>query len=95
MGRGLLGGTIFIALTVGGLIKIFLGFRKGNQAQSQEVWLIFLATLFQMTALLIFVPFPWQRYVIPLLPFSVFWISLGFSPFFNYLTKKNQTVTPK
>ena len=95
MGRGLLGGTVFIALTVGGLIKIFLGFRKGNQAQSQEVWLIFLATMFQMAALLIFVPFPWQRYVIPLLPFSVFWISLGFSPFFNYLSKKNQTVTPK
>ncbi|MFO7945171.1 MAG: hypothetical protein R6U51_12825 [Anaerolineales bacterium] len=95
MGRGLLGGTIFLALTVGGLIKIFFGFRKENQAQNQEIWLIFFATLFQKAALLIFVPFPWQRYAIPLLPFSVFWISLGLSPFLNYVFKKIKTIIPK
>lgn len=95
IGRGILGGTMFISLTIGGLIKTLFGFRNEKESKSQEIWLIFFATLFQMTALLIFVPFPWQRYVVPLLPFIVFWISLGFSPFINYLFKKIKTLIPK
>jgi len=95
IGRGRLGGTVFISLTIGGLIKTLFGFRNEKESKRQEIWLIFFATLFQMAALLIFVPFPWQRYVVPLLPFIVFWISLGFSPFINYLFKKIKTLIPK
>ena len=95
IGRGILGGTVFISLTIGGLIKNLFGFRNEKQSNRQEILLIIFATLFQMAAILTFVPFPWQRYVIPLLPFSVFWISLGFSPFFNNLMKKIKIIISK
>jgi uncharacterized membrane protein len=38
--------------------------------------------------LVLFLPLPWQRYVIPLLPFSVFWIISGLVPLVDGLRRE-------
>lgn len=88
-GRGLIFGSIWITLTAGGVFFTLAKLHTHSQSRRHDLILLLLATLAQASALLLFVPIPWQRYVMPLLPLVTLWIALGMSPFFD-LFKKNK-----
>ena len=50
---------------------------KSEHHQKRALLLLMIATVFQAIALLIAVPLPWQRYVIPLVPFVCIWTAYG------------------
>lgn len=85
-GRGLIAGGIFLTLTLGGILFSIFETVQDNSPDLEQLSLVFLATLGQSTALLLFVPLPWQRYVIPLLPFSIFWLTRGVLPLLRPLS---------
>ena len=73
LGRGFFGGGLLFALTLAGIL---LGFRLAKNPEPsfrRSFLLIFLAMVFQAMALIIWVPLPWQRYVIPLVPYACIW----------------------
>lgn len=77
--RGLIPGALLLA---SGLVGLGLGVIqswRGTEERRQALALLALATLFQAGALLVVVPLPWQRYVIPAVPFTCLWaaVSLG------------------
>lgn len=82
--RGLVGGSLFLALAVIGLIAALLQIKKSTPDDRRKLALLLLSMFMQTAALLVFVPLPWQRYVIPVLPFLCIWIAyaLGY-PFKN------------
>lgn len=80
LGRGLIWGSLFFALAVGGLFWELRNLPERTIREKQDIFLVLLATFFQAAALLLFVPLPWQRYTMPLLPFVSFWIALGLQP---------------
>ncbi len=77
-GRGLYGGALFLALTIlgmgRGVREIWKGRAAFGEAQAaRKVACLLGATALQGGALLLMIPLPWQRYVIPLLPMVVLW----------------------
>ena len=75
--RGLIGGGISMGLTLLGIT--FAGTQiPGLSPQKRKVLILFLlATGIQICGLIIFVPLPWQRYVIPQVPFVCIWAGYG------------------
>ena len=75
--RGFIGGGISMILTLLGITL------AGNQIlalspnKRKIIILFLLATVIQTFGLIIFVPIPWQRYVIPLVPFICIWAGYG------------------
>ena len=69
-------GSIFLFITIFGVILAIL-----EQARSPETYRnttdLLIGTLIQFTALLVFIRFPFQRYVLPLIPFSIIWILIA------------------
>lgn len=90
LGRGLILGSIWITLTAGGIFFTLTKLHTHSQSRRRDLVLLLLATFAQVSALLIFVPIPWQRYVMPLLPLVTLWIALGMSPFLDLVTKNVQ-----
>jgi len=74
-GRGLIGGGILLIFTLVGLIVTALQLPSLSGTQKTNTWIWILSTL-GMILILLF-PLPWQRYAVPLLPLSVFWIISG------------------
>ncbi len=82
-GRGLYGGALFLALTLLGMGR---GVREiwkertafGEAQAARKVACLLGATALQGGALLLMIPLPWQRYVIPLLPMVVLWQAYAF-----------------
>ncbi len=77
-GRNLYGGGFFLALTLlgmgRGVREVIRGRTAFGEAQAtRKVVCLLAATLLQGGALLVMIPLPWQRYVIPLLPMVVLW----------------------
>ena len=82
-GRGLYGGALFLALTLlgmgRGVREIWKGRTAFGEAQAaRKVACLLGATALQGGALLLMIPLPWQRYVIPLLPMVVLWQAYAF-----------------
>lgn len=73
--RGLLPGGLLFALGLAGMAILALRFGRGAREKSRAQLLVWLATLAQAAGLLLTVPLPWQRYVIPLVPFTCLWAS--------------------
>jgi hypothetical protein len=71
--RGLVGGTLLLVLTITGMLHGALMVRRPNQDRQRALVITLLATVMQITALVITIPLPWQRYSIPLLPFASLW----------------------
>ncbi len=89
-GRGIIPGSIFLTLTAGGVFFSLSQIPHLSSSHKRSHILLLLATLAQTSALLIVVPIPWQRYVMPLLPFATLWIALGMSPFFDFLSQQKE-----
>jgi len=71
--------TIFLVLTLSGFILgIVRSLSRSETSNSTTIYFL-LATTIQFFTILFLLPLPWQRYIIPLLPFSCIWASLGFT----------------
>jgi 4-amino-4-deoxy-L-arabinose transferase-like glycosyltransferase len=75
--RGLIPGGIMLALTLSGILCGISLIRKKTDAKRKNITLLLLATVSQFIALMIWVPLPWQRYAIPLVPFICLWQALA------------------
>ncbi|MEW5869519.1 MAG: phospholipid carrier-dependent glycosyltransferase [Chloroflexota bacterium] len=71
--RNLIGAGLFMVLTLFGLATALLAIPKTGAARRKTILLLLSATLLQALILILAVPLPWQRYVMPLLPFVCLW----------------------
>jgi hypothetical protein len=64
-----------------------------NETSTPTIFIFLLATTLQFFFILFLLPLPWQRYVVPLLPFVSIWAAIGLSPlayaFNQYISKEN------
>ncbi len=75
--RGIIAGGLAAILTLYGFIMALWRVKYASPVSSRYLILIWLATIFQMAALIIFNPLPFQRYVMPLIPYICIWLSFG------------------
>jgi hypothetical protein len=75
--RNLMGGAIFAFVTLFGFTLAVVRTRHLPTQKKSSTWLLWAATLLQLAGLTAFVPLPFQRYVIPLIPFQCLWAATG------------------
>jgi hypothetical protein len=75
--RGLAGGGIMLFITLFGFATSLFKLGDLNTSKRRSLVLLMLASAAQSSALLLAVPLPWQRYVIPLVPFVALWAGTG------------------
>jgi 4-amino-4-deoxy-L-arabinose transferase-like glycosyltransferase len=80
-GRNLIAGAIFITLSAGGFIMTCLNYKKFKNLERYFILQFFLTSILLYLTIAIFLPLPWQRYVLPLLPLTAFWAGIGIKPF--------------
>jgi len=73
--RGLAAGVVLFGLTLFGLLQALLRLPRVVSQQRRAVVLMLLASLCLGAGLLVLIPLPWQRYVIPLVPFVCLWVA--------------------
>lgn len=78
--RGLIPGSIMLALTAGGFYQLGQTYRNGKSNKVSAA-VVLLGVVVQAAALVIMIPLPWQRYVIPLIPFLSIILAAGLAPF--------------
>jgi 4-amino-4-deoxy-L-arabinose transferase-like glycosyltransferase len=71
--RGFLGGGILFGLTLGGVIVAGLRLRSVNKDQRRAISIVLLTTFALGCGIFWLIPLPWQRYVMPLVPFVCLW----------------------
>ncbi len=91
--RGLWGGGIMLCFTLLGIVEGIQIIRKKDAHQSdaqQRRWtsLLLVSTLCFVAFFLAAVPLNWQRYVIPLIPFTSLWAGIGLDRFFSIFMQK-------
>jgi hypothetical protein len=78
--------TLFRTIPAGGILLILnlFGFTTGllqafkrKSAEQRRLILILAASLAQTLTLYFLIPLPWQRYYLPLVPYSCLWIAFG------------------
>jgi 4-amino-4-deoxy-L-arabinose transferase-like glycosyltransferase len=77
--RNMVGGGIMLMMTVFGLVSATLHLRQSPLDKRRAIVLILLATIVQATTVIFFIPLPWQRYVIPLVPLMCIWAAYSIS----------------
>lgn len=75
--RSIPAGGVLLALSLYGFVLGCVRSMRFKGPPNRGLALLTAATLIQALALLALVPLPWQRYYMPLLPFSCFWIAYG------------------
>jgi hypothetical protein len=71
--RNLAGGGALVVLTIFGAIVAMIQIKSQTPQKRRALILTLLASVSQIGAIIILIPLPWQRYVIPLVPFSCLW----------------------
>ena len=94
IGRNLFPAAVFLILSLSGFMIGVLRLKSSGNITAMPSVLFLLATIFQFFTILYFLPLPWQRYVVPLLPFTCLWTAVGLSPIFENL-KLNQSSNVK
>ena len=75
--RGMISGGILGILFVFGLVSGILCVLQTSFPLRRSYILLLLATLCVILIIVLGIPLPWQRYVLPLIPFTCLWISIG------------------
>jgi hypothetical protein len=85
------GGTLLVLNLFGFITGILRAIRKKPAAQRRMV-LILAATILQTIALFVLIPLPWQRYYLPLIPYTCLWTAFGIDQLRQAIhpTKKTQ-----
>jgi hypothetical protein len=84
-GRDKLSGSILLTLTLAGIGYVFWAFSDKEPAERNIFLIVALATL-GISGFAVFL-LPWQRYIMPLLPFTFCWVAAGLTPFIKSITK--------
>jgi hypothetical protein len=71
--RNLAGAGVLVVLTIFGALVAVLQIKSQTPPKQRALILTLLASVSQIAAIIIFIPLPWQRYVIPLVPFNCLW----------------------
>jgi 4-amino-4-deoxy-L-arabinose transferase-like glycosyltransferase len=79
-GRNLFYGSLQITFLIGGLIVSYKRYQEQPKNIRTGLILLLITTLFFFFGILFFLPIPWQRYILPLLPLAAFWIGCGLMP---------------
>lgn len=77
--RGVAGGAALLGLTLLGLALSALKFRRADARLRRSLTLAWVATAALAVGLVIFFPFAWQRYAIPLVPLACLWAAFPLS----------------
>lgn len=85
--RGLWSGAGFLSLTLVGWI-LLLKVRVSIQENKYQAWMLAAGGFFQFLSLLAAVTLPFQRYIIPLLPFVCLYIAFALAVSFQTIRKK-------
>lgn len=86
--RGTIAGTIFLSLTIFGIVVSIRTRWKSEQFPRNHVQIYIFALFSQLAFNLIFLNLPWQRYVIPIIPYVILFSSCGVQIIVEALTKK-------
>lgn len=87
LGRSLIVASVLIALTLSGFIMGVKSIITNNGSAPPVTTIFLLATTLQFFFILFFLPLPWQRYIVPLLPFASIWAAIGLEPLTNPLNQ--------
>ena len=71
--RNLAGAGALIVLTIFGVLVAVIQMKSQTPTKRRALILTLLGSLSQIASVIIFIPLPWQRYVIPLVPFTCLW----------------------
>jgi hypothetical protein len=69
-----------------GSFQTFSTLRNPRDRKRRAIILLVIASAAQFSALLLAVPLPWQRYVIPLVPFAALWAGIGLANLISAVT---------
>jgi 4-amino-4-deoxy-L-arabinose transferase-like glycosyltransferase len=76
--NGLVGGGVLLILSTTGFLLAAVKSIRSRAPSQQLTRLFLLSTLLIFITLIWFLPIPWQRYYLPLLPFTCLWIAYTF-----------------
>jgi len=79
-GRDIIGGSFQLAIFLSGFYVLSKRYSSHSKAIRSNLILLLIATFSLTLGILIFLPLPWQRYFIPLIPLIAFWFGYGFIP---------------
>ena len=79
-GRDLIGGSIQLTIILSGFFVLYKRYSSHSKAIKNNLILLLITTFSLTLGILTFLPLPWQRYFIPLLPLIAFWVGYGFLP---------------
>ena len=79
-GRDLIGGSLQITIFLSGFYVLSKRYSSHSKAIKNNLILLLITTFSLTLGILIFLPLPWQRYFIPLIPLVAFWFGYGFLP---------------
>jgi hypothetical protein len=86
--RGFTGGGIYLLLSISGFIFGLIGVRKEPLERNQFLLILVVGTILQAIFLCVAFPLPFQRYVMPLVPFTVIWGALALNEIIDTLKRK-------
>jgi len=79
-GRDLIGGSFQLAMFLSGFYVLSRRYSSQPKTIKTNLILLLITTFSLSLGILIFLPLPWQRYFIPLIPLVAFWFGYGFFP---------------
>jgi len=91
-GRNLISGSLQFTIFLSGFFVMYKRYAKQTRSIQQNLNLMLFATGFLILGILIALPIPWQRYIVPVLPLVAFWFGYGLLPLSEAL---QSTITAK
>ena len=79
-GRSLIAGSLQLTIFLSGFFVMYKRYAKETKSVNQSLKLMLYATVFLFMGILIALPIPWQRYVVPVIPLVAFWLGYGLMP---------------
>ena len=83
--RGPIWGSALLILSVFGFLVGCRDAIQGNTAANKHLIILLLATALQFAAIAYLITLPFQRYVLPLIPYTCIWQAYGISTVFSTL----------
>lgn len=75
--RGFLPGGLMVVIVIFGTVLTISNVCKRKSDRRREIVLLLFTSLVQLIAILAFIPIPFQRYIVPLIPGSILWAAYG------------------
>jgi hypothetical protein len=75
--RGWISGALLMGLTLAGMLFGLARLRTAGRPVRRDFGLLILTTLAQAVVLLVTLPFPYQRYYLPLVPLCLLWAAFA------------------